>query len=81
MWAEVKLSFSAPRKRIAQVLSLTQENAVELHSLGTVPLTLAATVGGGVGGIRRPRHCMVLFPLGLVSNLCSALATRNATKN
>jgi len=48
------LSQSAPWKRTAQVLILTQENAVQLQSLGAGPLSLAATVGGvrGEAGVR-----------------------------
>jgi hypothetical protein len=76
-------------------MSLTQENAVDLHSLGRVFLHLRWRLGGGgeyrscqkhdsmsLHDLVRCRYLLdVSFITSLKSNLCTALTTRNTTEN
>jgi hypothetical protein len=75
------------------LLSLTQENAVDLHSVGKSPLTLATMGGETYGSSKKKKSLLlhenlatgrhlsdVLFTTSLKSNLLTGLTTQNTTE-
>jgi hypothetical protein len=75
------------------LLSLTQENAVDLHSVGKNPLTLASVVGETLDLVKKislslhkslatGRHFSdISFTTSLKSNLLTGLNTQNTAEN